>query len=543
MSKRKLYKQPTFRLQPNFFSLEEAENLDVIIDLLEADEAEKLKESGLVKDPKEYSYVVNFYSEWDEEELEEYWAKAFLNTYPTNPSARLLYSQLLFDYEKGIYEVEQIDELLKDEISLFLKGKETGVMYNDGEYKELIFWLSSYFRANDRDEELIELYRCAMGLNDIELMREISFKIHKKEREAIYEEEKDEVLIECLHPILRDLMEVLYAQPKFDLSYLLLNKFTEDLSAGDIKSLTNISELENLEQDLNWVLWAGFIRLVHSRGFYNFDFWYNTLMVAAHYRMYDHLAFYLSLMKSLPADLLSDLVGDIGYEILHQPFSILASEKPEVIEEFIMEVDCEDHIKAIFYEVLCYTYRFSKDQKILAIIQRVWFHAKRNDHELLGYLIYSTIDQEIPGFEEEIKEAYEKNLINLKYFDKVLDMEANTLMRQYDASSLSETNLESMLNAFRLRISSLNEKGGTSQELKDHIENTLKEAIEYDKFMNIRFEQKMDIEFDHLPDLDQILESETNHDPFVRKFEKIGRNNHCPCGSGKKYKKCCLVDN
>lgn len=27
--------------------------------------------------------------------------------------------------------------------------------------------------------------------------------------------------------------------------------------------------------------------------------------------------------------------------------------------------------------------------------------------------------------------------------------------------------------------------------------------------------------------------------PFVRKTEKIGRNDPCPCGSGKKYKKCC----
>lgn len=27
--------------------------------------------------------------------------------------------------------------------------------------------------------------------------------------------------------------------------------------------------------------------------------------------------------------------------------------------------------------------------------------------------------------------------------------------------------------------------------------------------------------------------------PIVRKEKKIGRNDACPCGSGKKYKKCC----
>lgn len=28
--------------------------------------------------------------------------------------------------------------------------------------------------------------------------------------------------------------------------------------------------------------------------------------------------------------------------------------------------------------------------------------------------------------------------------------------------------------------------------------------------------------------------------PLVRDTEKTGRNDPCPCGSGKKYKKCCL---
>ena len=32
---------------------------------------------------------------------------------------------------------------------------------------------------------------------------------------------------------------------------------------------------------------------------------------------------------------------------------------------------------------------------------------------------------------------------------------------------------------------------------------------------------------------------ETKKKPVVRKEEKIGRNDPCPCGSGKKYKKCC----
>ena len=29
------------------------------------------------------------------------------------------------------------------------------------------------------------------------------------------------------------------------------------------------------------------------------------------------------------------------------------------------------------------------------------------------------------------------------------------------------------------------------------------------------------------------------NEPYQRKTKKIGRNDPCPCGSGKKYKKCC----
>ena len=37
---------------------------------------------------------------------------------------------------------------------------------------------------------------------------------------------------------------------------------------------------------------------------------------------------------------------------------------------------------------------------------------------------------------------------------------------------------------------------------------------------------------------------QTKKAPVVRKAsEKIGRNDPCPCGSGKKYKKCCGANN
>jgi hypothetical protein len=46
--------------------------------------------------------------------------------------------------------------------------------------------------------------------------------------------------------------------------------------------------------------------------------------------------------------------------------------------------------------------------------------------------------------------------------------------------------------------------------------------------------------FDDSTDLDDFEEGDFEFLPYVRETPKVGRNDPCPCGSGKKYKKCCL---
>lgn len=39
------------------------------------------------------------------------------------------------------------------------------------------------------------------------------------------------------------------------------------------------------------------------------------------------------------------------------------------------------------------------------------------------------------------------------------------------------------------------------------------------------------------------MELEPTEKQLARKPPKVGRNESCPCGSGKKFKKCCLIKN
>ena len=40
------------------------------------------------------------------------------------------------------------------------------------------------------------------------------------------------------------------------------------------------------------------------------------------------------------------------------------------------------------------------------------------------------------------------------------------------------------------------------------------------------------------PEAAAAAEAEEQHRPYVRPDRKVGRNEPCPCGSGKKYKQC-----
>ena len=39
---------------------------------------------------------------------------------------------------------------------------------------------------------------------------------------------------------------------------------------------------------------------------------------------------------------------------------------------------------------------------------------------------------------------------------------------------------------------------------------------------------------------DNVIYGEDYFEPYIRNAKKIGRNDPCPCGSGKKYKQCCM---
>ena len=55
--------------------------------------------------------------------------------------------------------------------------------------------------------------------------------------------------------------------------------------------------------------------------------------------------------------------------------------------------------------------------------------------------------------------------------------------------------------------------------------------------MHVRIEEK--VEREQVAKVTGTNRDDSANAPITRKSEKIGRNDPCPCGSGKKYKHCC----
>lgn len=69
------------------------------------------------------------------------------------------------------------------------------------------------------------------------------------------------------------------------------------------------------------------------------------------------------------------------------------------------------------------------------------------------------------------------------------------------------------------------------QKILDNLPKYIKDI--HDQWMNIRIE-------DEKKKQQSFICSDEYDLPYKREIRKIGRNEPCPCGSGKKYKKCCF---
>ena len=164
--------------------------------------------------------------------------------------------------------------------------------------------------------------------------------------------------------------------------------------------------------------------------------------------------------------------------------------------------------------LLCYTYfadhnMISKNELIEYLKHLIkYYEYQKEEEDIYTSIVTVVMESHLYDLRDEVKELYRLDLINLHMFGK------------YDNF-----------------IDDLFDVDDTYKETYHPIEDTIKEMSRWACFDN------SDKEFNEKKFLDKLQSFQKNMDnKYLNKqlSSKIGRNDPCPCGSGKKYKKCCI---
>ena len=213
---------------------------------------------------------------------------------------------------------------------------------------------------------------------------------------------------------------------------------------------------------------------------------------------------------SLPGRASDELFGDIITEDL--PFILLRTcgESFDLIKSLVLNKSADEYCRSSAIRALVYAEALEMipREKVISFLASLFAGSEaEEDHSdflsLATMHIYNLCPEELM---DTIRNAYEDGLIwpgmiNYKEFEEVL------------------------------------------REGRDKCREKLKKEIQLNSFDDLHgrmawwacFEQK---QAPSVSSLDEYTSSQKKSG--TRKSEKIGRNAPCPCGSGKKYKKCCL---
>ena len=144
-------------------------------------------------------------------------------------------------------------------------------------------------------------------------------------------------------------------------------------------------------------------------------------------------------------------------------------------------------------------------------VEEVWNDYLPKEQKIYEYIIGEKVT-EVSG---TIKELAERFNISSEYAVAFVDGINEVLDTPYDMETIDEN---------------------TFIDLKIDFEKLYKKMIEYKAEHLYKLPQWNDV---FTPEKQKELYIEQRDSRTVVKGAKIGRNDPCPCGSGKKYKKCC----
>lgn len=210
-------------------------------------------------------------------------------------------------------------------------------------------------------------------------------------------------------------------------------------------------------------------------------------------------------------------LGDHKTDTLWQCFYGLGFNNTASLKQLLLKPGIDTYVKTAVSEALCQMvlHHPEKRKEISTVFLDVFttnLEANLEDNlidsDFLGLAIGDTVDCELNELLPVIKQLFEK-----KYVSLGINGDFNDVEKEF-AKTKTRDNKKDLYNIFELYDEVINCWAGYNEDDED--------GTEFDD----------DYDFNYRPTI-----------PIQAVSTKIGRNEPCPCGSGKKYKKCCIDKN
>jgi hypothetical protein len=229
---------------------------------------------------------------------------------------------------------------------------------------------------------------------------------------------------------------------------------------------------------------------------------------------------------SLPGEGPFDLFGDGITEDLYRVLATLAGDRLEVIDSLIANPELNEYVRSAAAEVLPLLVRDGKLARADAV-ERLRGHLRRaidlGDQALVEHLVTTLCDIWPHEARAEIEEAFEKKLVSPMWVDidsvrgDLAAGEAVALERLAEGPAAANPDTVEEIRGW-------NWPGDEPDQRRHPLRNWSDDPL-------WGFDNGLE---------DEAGGHQLSSGTIVRDAPRVGRNDPCPCGSGKKYKKCCL---
>lgn len=261
-------------------------------------------------------------------------------------------------------------------------------------------------------------------------------------------------------------------------------------------------------------------------------------------------------LLALPLDLQDELYGDSMMELMPNALAVMADQQPELIDAFMRDFSIDPHVRWVAIDSILYLVRdgvisrAAAEQRLVDALQ----HAIREqDDVIIEVLIMALGIIGAVGSRELARDAFEKhdshNITTWEHVEK--DFAA---AERGDFSALERLRPTDIGDTVA-RLKSWGYFDGDEED-EDQVQawnDTLRPFREFEQIAN---DPTIDWPEDrpvvarqaaiYLAQAARLDEEEGRSrvdedrlEPIHVDTKRVGRNDPCPCGSGKKYKKCC----